>query len=202
MSTGAVTDPAVHIGAAAALYQLAPSALRWWEECGLLGPPERDGTRRRYRETDLRRVGMAYLCSVTGMMPLAEAAVVVSGKARNAEWQRAVTAQIEALGDRIEQLTAARDYLSHLLGCPDDDMINCPYLDRELAAHTPRGRLPQPDLLSAARAALGDEKPVPCDETRCPTCAQPLAPTTRGRPRRYCSPACRQRAYRDRRQAG
>lgn len=202
MSTGGVTDPAVPIGAAAALYDLAPSTLRWWEERGLLGPPERDGAQRRYREPDLRRIGVAYLCCVTGMMPLAQAAVVTSGKARNEDWRRTVTTQIEELGNRMDQLAAAREYLSHLLTCTDDDVTECPYLDRELTAHTPRGRLPQADLVSAALAARRDEKPVESDETRCPSCAGPLPDGSRGRPRRYCSPACRQRAYRGRKEPG
>lgn len=52
-----------------------------------------------------------------------------------------------------------------------------------------------------------------CDETRdvnrdpapgrsCAVCARPICATVRGRPRDYCSPACRQRAYRERRTAG
>lgn len=34
---------------------------------------------------------------------------------------------------------------------------------------------------------------------RCPRCRSPLAPQATGRPRRWCSPACRQSAYRKRR---
>ncbi|GGX15936.1 XF1762 family protein [Streptomyces chartreusis] len=51
--------------------------------------------------------------------------------------------------------------------------------------------------------------PEPCDETRdetptrgrrkrCPQCKGPIAAAATGRPPRYCSPACRQRAYRRR----
>jgi AcrR family transcriptional regulator len=36
-------------------------------------------------------------------------------------------------------------------------------------------------------------------ERCCATCGRPIGGTVRGRPRDYCSPACRQRAYRERR---
>lgn len=39
---------------------------------------------------------------------------------------------------RIEELDAAKNYLSHLLYCEDDDMAGCAYLDGELSAHTTR----------------------------------------------------------------
>jgi len=47
------------------------------------------------------------------------------------------------------------------------------------------------------RNAAGSE----CDETsaRCETCTTPLRTSATGRPARYCSPACRQLAYRIRR---
>ncbi|GAA2778023.1 helix-turn-helix domain-containing protein [Crossiella cryophila] len=205
MSTDPVTPPAVPISEAAALYDLPPSTLRWWEDRGLLGPPPRDAGRRRYREADLRRLGVAYLCCVTGLMPLSKAAVVAAGQARREDWQGTVAEQIGVLADRIDQLTAARAYLQHLLQCEDADMTDCPYLERELVTWTPRGRLPAGDLVSAARAARGgggDEKGEVGDEMRCVSCARVVGEGGRGRPRRYCSAACRQRAYRARRGVG
>jgi AcrR family transcriptional regulator len=40
------------------------------------------------------------------------------------------------------------------------------------------------------------------DESCCPVCGQPVECPASGRPRRYCSPACRQRAYRARARQG
>ncbi|QWF81973.1 helix-turn-helix domain-containing protein [Amycolatopsis sp. CA-230715] len=198
-----MNDRAVHIGQAAALYGLAPSTVRWWESQGVLDPPARDGGKRVYTDADLRRIGVAYLCCVVGKMPLDQAAVVTSGKAPHGTWQRAVGDQIESMGQRIEQLEAARDYLRHLLSCHDDDMAQCRFLAGELSARTPRGSVADVDLVAAARAAgkgrdenhaSDDEKP----ET-CAMCAGPIARGKRGRRRKYCSPACRQQAYRTRR---
>ncbi|MFI7308752.1 TetR/AcrR family transcriptional regulator [Streptomyces hygroscopicus] len=49
----------------------------------------------------------------------------------------------------------------------------------------------------------GRDETVERDETRCAQCGDPMPrPTPTGRPRVYCSGACRQRAYRARRAAG
>ncbi|MEU6126573.1 MerR family DNA-binding transcriptional regulator [Streptomyces sp. NPDC047123] len=203
---------AVLIGDAAALYGLAPSALRWWERQGLLGPPDRVGGKRLYDDIGLRRVGLAYLCRVVGRMPLDQAAVVTSGQATRDTWRPAVDARLAQVERQIAQLEAARGYLRHALACTDDDIAGeCPVLDAELSAHTPRGRFPDVGLVAAARAARGGAgSGPPCDENAaahprcdespalCPGCRGPVARASRGRPRTYCSPACRQRAYRAR----
>jgi MerR family transcriptional regulator, copper efflux regulator len=201
----------VLIGEAAALYGLAPSTVRWWERQGVLDPPAREGGRRLYGEADLRRLGLAYLCCVVGRMPLDQAAVVTSGRAALSTWQHAIGEQMEVLEQRIGQLEAALAYLSHLRLCAVDDIVRCcPVLESELSAHTPRGRVPGADLVSAARAARrgetvgGDESQVRCPPgdvmpVGCPVCRGPVASAARGRPRTYCSQACRQRAYRSRR---
>lgn len=198
-----MNDREVHIGQAAALYGLAPSTVRWWESRGVLAPVARDGGKRVYRDADLRRIGVAYLCCVVGKMPLDQAALVASGQATHDAWQRAVDAQIAAMGQRIAELEAARDYLRHLLHCDDDDMAQCHYLARELFAHTPRGRVADADLVAAALAApaVRDENDLDGDEKpgTCAVCAAPITRADRGRRRKYCSRACRQHAYRTRR---
>ncbi|MGW1279271.1 helix-turn-helix domain-containing protein [Streptomyces tsukubensis] len=146
----------VSIGEAAALFGLAPSTVRWWERQGVLDPPARIGGKRLYDEAGLRRIGLAYLCCVVGRMPLDQAAVVTSGKAALSTWQHTVDEQMELLEQRIGDLTAALEYLRHLRFCEDDDIVrHCPVLESELSAHTPRGRAPGADLVTAARAARG-----------------------------------------------
>ncbi|RSN72075.1 MerR family transcriptional regulator [Actinomadura sp. WAC 06369] len=194
------SDDAVPIGEAAALYRLAPSTLRWWDRQGVVAPTARHGGRRFYGEDDLRRLGLAYLCRVVGMMPLDAAAVVASGTADLDTWRRTMRAEIDRLDERVERLTAARDYLNHLLRCEDDDIIRCSYLDAELETRTPLGPRARTDLVAAARArdvktdAVRDEKAGPI----CPSCGGAVERPARGRPRTYCSPGCRQRAYRAR----
>ncbi|WP_017596078.1 helix-turn-helix domain-containing protein [Nocardiopsis potens] len=199
----------VSIGQAAALYGVAPSTLRWWESQRVLPEPPRAGGRRVYTEAELRRVGLAYLCRVTGAMPLEQASVVTSGS-RNAHWQRTVKRHAEVLEEKIRELRSAREYLMHLLECPGDDIVEeCPWLDGELRDRTPRGRLPEQGLVDAAQSAPRhgplpggrDGTGDPCDGTsaapsRCIVCADAFSQPPTGRRRRYCSRACRQRHYR------
>jgi DNA-binding transcriptional MerR regulator len=210
MSNEPVSSPVgVSIGKAAALYGLAPSTLRWWESQGVLPEPPRVSGRRVYTETELRRIGLAYLCCVTGAMPLDQASVVTSGS-RTRDWHSAVKRHAGLLEKNIKQLQAAHEYLLHLLQCPDDDIVGgCPYLDDELRSHTPRRHVPAQGLVAAAQSiphrapARGqrDGTGPPRDETaltasRCVVCAGPFTQLARGRPRKYCSRACRQRRYR------
>ncbi|MCM6776594.1 MerR family transcriptional regulator [Nocardia sp. CDC159] len=180
---------ALPIGPRRRCTDLTPATLRWWERQGVIPPPRRRGGRRCYDEADLRRIGLAYLCCVTGRMSLSSAAIVTTGTARIDQWQRSVTEQIDRLDEQIAQRQAARAYLLHLLCCTDDDMAQCPHLDAELIAHTPLGR----DEI----APRGDE----IDGRNCASCGNPLTTSARGRPRSYCSQTCRQRAYRHRRSA-
>ncbi|MFD9892440.1 MerR family transcriptional regulator [Amycolatopsis sp. NPDC059027] len=198
----------VRIREAAALYDLAPSTLRWWEAQGVLDAPEREAGKRLYSDCDLRRIGLAYLCRVAGRMPLEQAAVVTAGTANVEAWHGVVGAQVARLEREIGFLVAARDYLAHLMLCSDDDPALCPHLDGELVARTPRGRVAGGDLLEAAQAAARHEErdearsggvENPEDVPLCPGCGEQVDSPSRGRPRTYCSHACRQRAYRARR---
>ncbi|WP_327144779.1 TetR/AcrR family transcriptional regulator [Nocardia sp. NBC_01327] len=63
-----------------------------------------------------------------------------------------------------------------------------------MRATTPERRVTKPRNPAAAR----DENAPRNVTALCPVCATPLRPTGTGRPARYCSPACRQKAHRRR----
>lgn len=213
MSNNGVSQVAgVSIGQAAALYGIAPSTVRWWEQLGLLPPPPRVNGRRVYDEIALRRIGLAYLCCVTGAMPLSEAVPVTSGR-HGSSWREGVSRHVAHLDAELRRLRGARGYLLHLLRCPDEDVVaECSHLARELAEHTPVGDMAS-DLVTAAASAdtrgglaAGDEKQRERDGTShqqpaCEVCGGTLVTSKRGRRRKYCSPACRQRQYRRQRRA-
>ncbi|MBB5855730.1 MerR family transcriptional regulator [Amycolatopsis umgeniensis] len=195
-------SPGVPIGKAAALYGLAPSAVRWWESQGVLPEPPRVNGRRVYSETELRRIGLAYLCCMTGAMPLEKAAVVLSGS-RNDEWRSVVRSHAGVIEEKIRQLQGAHEYLRHLMECPDDDIVEeCSWLDGELMRRTPRRRAAAPSLVDAAETLRADGgRDETGDETtawpsRCTVCGDRFTQPAVGRRRRYCSRACQQRRYR------
>ncbi|MFF2085964.1 MerR family DNA-binding transcriptional regulator [Nocardia sp. NPDC058176] len=207
MSNGGMNEPdGVLIGQAAALFGLAPSTLRWWESQRVLPEPPRVNGRRVYTEPELRRIGLAYLCCVTGAMPLDQASVVTAGTSRNQHWRATVQDHAELIEKRIAELRSAQAYLRHLLLCPDDDIVNeCPDLDDELRNHTPLGPAATESLVAAAQRTptrgRRDETITPRDENaapqpRCAVCASPFTRSPRGRRRTYCSRACQQRHYR------
>lgn len=190
MSNGSMNHSGVTIGQAAAQFGLAPSTLRWWESQGVLPPPTRINRRRVYDENELRRIGLAYLCCVTGGMPLEKASLVTRG-VHNESWQGPVREHARAIEQKIERLQSARDYLLHLLQCPDDDMVTqCPHLDDELRRHIPAKAENDRDEISTRY----DETPELT--VRCAVCADAVVQPPRGRRRKYCSRACQQRHYR------
>ncbi|MFP5022565.1 MerR family DNA-binding transcriptional regulator [Pseudonocardia phyllosphaerae] len=202
-------DHTVAIGAAAALFGLAPSTLRWWERHGVLPAAPRTGGRRRYDRRELRRIGLAHLCRISGDMTLTRTAAVVSAGTTHAAWQGEVRGELRRLDAEIARLDTAREHLRHLLQCVDDDpAADCPFLDDLLARDTPRGRFPERDPLVAARsaaaapagAARDGSAGFRHDERRrgCLQCGTALTARSTGRRASYCSAACRQRAYRRR----
>lgn len=204
----------VSIGQAAALFGLAPSTLRWWEARRVLPEPPRVNGCRVYSETGLRQIGLAYLCCVVGEMPLDQAAVVVSGGG-DRDWREAVLRHAASIEATMRRLRSARGYLLHLSQCPDEDIVEqCSDLDDELLRHTPRRLVTRHGLVEAAAAlapggpprSRRDETTAARDETDpatdCAWCARPLSQTGRGRRRRYCSRACRQKAHRARAAGG
>ncbi|MEU3271206.1 MerR family DNA-binding transcriptional regulator [Saccharomonospora sp. NPDC006951] len=201
-------DAGASIGQAAALYRIAPSTLRWWEKTGLLPEPPKVNGRRVYDEVALRRIGLVYLCCVTGAMPLSQAVPVTSGKP-GLPWQESVRRHVSHLDAELRRLRDARDYLLHLLRCPDEDVVaECTHLEGELAKHTPVSEAVAGGLVAAARSAAerpgragGDEIKRPRDEKddcrmACAMCGDAILASARGRRRKYCSHACRQRRYR------
>lgn len=151
----------VSIGQAAKLFRLAPSTLRWWERQGVFGADRSSAGRRRYGEDELRRIGMVYLCHMMGRMPLDLTAGVTAGPSDVGTWQHAVRDHVKELSRQIDELTAAREYLNHLLRCGGDDPADCPHLDGELQQHTPRGRFDEKSLVDSAQRAGNPDSPGP-----------------------------------------
>ncbi|HEY3684509.1 MAG TPA: MerR family transcriptional regulator [Streptosporangiaceae bacterium] len=114
------------IGELATRTGVATSALRYWEELGLLPPPARVSGRRRYPPSAAGLVGVILLLRDVGFT-LREVKTFVASRAEpGTNWRALYERKLTELDHRIAQAQAARTALSHGLACPYDDIQACP----------------------------------------------------------------------------
>ncbi|KHO21569.1 MerR family transcriptional regulator [Mycolicibacterium setense] len=107
----------IPIGEAAARLQMSPSALRYYDERGLVSPRERRAGKRMYGPEELRRLALLKIVNRLGL-PLDTAAAVLD--APSEQWRETVREQIAALDRVIAQAQGAQQFLTHALRCPKD----------------------------------------------------------------------------------
>jgi DNA-binding transcriptional MerR regulator len=116
----------VGIGDAARLLGLNASALRYYEQRGLVRPVSRQGGRRMYDAPRLRRLALVQIMRRLGVSLDAAAALLHEP---SGEWRRHLNEQIAELDVLIARATAARDLLSHATACPAEHPVDeCPHL--------------------------------------------------------------------------
>jgi DNA-binding transcriptional MerR regulator len=114
-SNGGVT--LISIGQAAAQLGLSASALRYYDQRGLVCPTARRAGRRMYAAEELRRLALIKIAARLGL-PLQTAAAVLD--APGPRWREIVREQIVALDHVIAQARQAQLFLNHALNCPTD----------------------------------------------------------------------------------
>ncbi|MGX9787201.1 MerR family transcriptional regulator [Mycobacterium sp. MMS18-G62] len=124
----------VTIGEAARTLALNTSALRYYEDRGLVAPERRAG-KRMYSPEQLRRLAFIQLMQRLGIRLEAAAAVLDEP---SDQWRDVVRDQIAAIDELIARANGARDFLQHALACPADHPVDqCPHmieaLDKRLA---------------------------------------------------------------------
>ncbi|GAA3735161.1 DNA-binding transcriptional MerR regulator [Spinactinospora alkalitolerans] len=126
----APTGELVPIGEAVRRTGVAASALRYYEERGLLPPAVRIGGRRHYGRAELRLIALIRMLTEMGIGLRA-----VTGMLDGSDWHGALHTQIEALTRRIEQAERARELLRHGTECPSEDPVRrCPHFTAHLDA--------------------------------------------------------------------
>ncbi|MDV3125195.1 MerR family transcriptional regulator [Mycobacterium sp. 21AC1] len=105
----------ISIGEAAARLQMSPSALRYYDERGLVSPTMRRAGRRMYGPEELRRLALLKIIHRLGL-PLDTAAAVLD--APSDQWRQTVREQIDELDRVIAQAQGAQLFLVHALRCP------------------------------------------------------------------------------------
>jgi len=99
------------IGAVAEQAGVATSALRYYDELGLLPPATRVSGQRRYTPDAVGRVGVILLLS-RAESPQA--------------WHSLAEAKIAELRRAEASARLARTALEHAMACPKDDIVDCP----------------------------------------------------------------------------
>jgi DNA-binding transcriptional MerR regulator len=128
----------IPIGEAARKLGVNASALRYYDERGLLRPAARRGGRRLYGADELRRLAFIHLAQRLGISLDTAAAVLDEPSDR---WRQLVGAQIAALEAQVALAKGAQQFLTHALQCPADHPAReCPTmiqtLDRLVAGLT------------------------------------------------------------------
>src|SRR5215207_3081593 len=113
---------------------VAPSAVRYWEELGLLPAPARISGQRRYPESAVALVGVILLLRDVGFSLAEQKALLASRAVARDEWRRLARRKRAELDDQIAKAQAARKAIDHALRCPHEDIRECPNFARIVAA--------------------------------------------------------------------
>lgn len=123
------------IGEVARRLGLRASAIRFYEQRGLVEPARRLAGKRWFDKEQVRRLGIILLWKDRGMLSLDRIAGFLDKPGDAARWSESIDAQIDALTRQIHALTEARDFLRHVRhhhphGTPD----GCPHYEELLTA--------------------------------------------------------------------
>ncbi len=103
---------------------VASTALRYYDDLGLVRPADRASGRRRYAEAAVAEVGVVLLLREVGFS-LAEIGSLIGGGERRG-WQSVVEHKLEELADQQHRLEVARAALEHVRRCPASEPTQCP----------------------------------------------------------------------------
>jgi MerR family redox-sensitive transcriptional activator SoxR len=141
-----VTEAGLTIGELAARSGVAPSALRYYEQLGLVRSERTAGNQRRYRRSELRRVAFVRIAQQVGVSleEIRAALAQLPGERTptSADWAHLSEAWRQRLDERIGLLERLRDTLDGCIGCGCLSLDRCSLYNPgdELAAEGPGPR--------------------------------------------------------------
>ncbi|MDL4816590.1 MerR family transcriptional regulator [Actinomadura opuntiae] len=114
------------IGELASRTGVATSALRYWEELGLLPAPARVSGQRRYPPSAVGLVGVVVALRNVGFTLREVKAFIASRSPAGDGWRELYQRKLSELDQRIAQAQVARTAIAHGLTCPHTDILECP----------------------------------------------------------------------------
>ncbi|MGH2727097.1 MAG: MerR family transcriptional regulator [Actinomycetota bacterium] len=122
------------IGEVARRAGLRPSALRFYEEAGLLRPAARVGGRRRYESSVLRRLSVILLLRDAGFSIREMRALLRTGTRRNA-WRPFAERKLLEIDAQIAEAHKTRRLIERALACNCGTLEGCAAFRERLGAH-------------------------------------------------------------------
>jgi DNA-binding transcriptional MerR regulator len=114
------------IGELARRTGITTSALRYYDELGLVRPTRRVSGHRRYAVDAVAAVGVVRFLREAGFT-LAETKRLIGSRKRSpVAWRALAVRKSEELRHRIAREEAARQAIEHSLVCPKGDLLACP----------------------------------------------------------------------------
>ncbi|MGD0698396.1 MAG: MerR family DNA-binding transcriptional regulator [Trebonia sp.] len=121
------------IGELASRAGVSASAVRYYEELGLLPAPARISGQRRYPASAARLVAVILLYSDAGFT-LAEQQALIAPRDGTPGWAQLARRKLAELDERIAKAEAAREAIRHGLRCPHEDIRQCPNFNAGITA--------------------------------------------------------------------
>jgi DNA-binding transcriptional MerR regulator len=118
-------DRHLTIGELAKRTGVATSALRYYEELGLIPAPVRVSGQRRYPKSAVGLVGVILLLQDVGFS-LRESKALLASRAQAVDsWRRLAQRKLADLDQQIAKAQTAKEAITHALNCPHDDIVTC-----------------------------------------------------------------------------
>ena len=122
-----MADHQLTIGELATRTGVATSALRYYEDLGLMPAPVRISGQRRYPKSAVELVGAILLLRDVGFS-LNESKAFLTSRADAVDgWRKLAQRKLAELDEQIAKSQAAREAITHALQrCPHEDIATCP----------------------------------------------------------------------------
>jgi DNA-binding transcriptional MerR regulator len=128
-------DKLLDIGEVAARSGLAPSALRFYEQEGIIESVDRKGLRRQFEPDVLTTLAVVALCRQAGFT-LDEVKALLATEGRPS-WKRFAVRKRDELRTQAAHLNELADQLDHAVGCPSPNVLDCEHFRAALDAVLP-----------------------------------------------------------------
>lgn len=141
------------IGEVAKKSGLSASALRYYEEKGLIASVGRVGLRRTFAPTVMHQLSLIALGQAAGFS-LDEVGGMFSADGRATIDRKSLQAKADEIDATIKRLQALSNGLRHAAVCPASNHSECPTFQRLLRAAVAGKLTPPPKKMAAARKAV------------------------------------------------